>query len=254
MGQLKTSLINLQKLLINNPGKLEHLEKALDEEAERIEGLARTAGQGWDAMVVYLSAKFKKAGTTIDAQKAKKVKEVLDSELAGMIKGMDQWRKDLIQHSNKASTVCAAGVKEIKANVDLASAESKKLRGICDKKKAKWLASAKYKAKIKDYLTMIDQIDKMIALQEGELAKAGTIRFDEAWINKWHTVKADMTVGQIHDMASMDTQNILKDYHKNMQVADGYVRKLRDEYKGMAGQIASMKKWVDTADDMESVT
>ena len=129
---------------------------------------------------------------------------------------------------------------------------AKKVRAVAEKKKSKWLASPKYKAKIKGYLETIDDIDKIIAKQKVDLAKAGGLEFDAKWIEKWFTVKVDMTVGDIEDRATMDVQNIMKTYLANQAQADTYVRKWRDEYKGMAGQLAAMKKWSDEADEMET--
>lgn len=252
MGQLRTSIVNLQKMIVNNPIKLDALQKALKPGNTRIEELGRTADQGWDLMFMHLTNKFKKAGSTTSANKGKKLSEVIDPELAKLVKGLDQWKKDMQVVAAKFGKDYESGVKGIETDIAAAAAEAKKVRAVAEKKKSKWLASPKYKAKIKGYLETIDDIDKIIAKQKVDLAKAGGLEFDAKWIDKWFTVKVDMTVGDIEDRATMDVQNIMKTYLANQAQADTYVRKWRDEYKGMAGQLAAMKKWSDEADEMET--
>ena len=252
MGQLRTSIVNLQKMIVNNPIKLDALQKALKPGNTRIEELGRTADQGWDLMFMHLTNKFKKAGSTTSANKGKKLSEVIDPELAKLVKGLDQWKKDMQVVAAKFGKDYESGVKGIETDIAAAAAEAKKVRAVAEKKKSKWLASPKYKAKIKGYLETIDDIDKIIAKQKVDLAKAGGLEFDAKWIDKWFTVKVDMTVGDIEDRATMDVQNIMKTYLANQAQADTYVRKWRDEYKGMAGQLAAMKKWTEDADEMES--
>jgi hypothetical protein len=251
MGQLRTSILNLQKMIVNNPAKLTALESSLKPGSTRIEELARTADQGWDLMFMHLTNKFKKAGGTTAQNSGKKLSEVLDPELAKLVKGIEQWKKDMLALSSKYSKEYETGIKAISADLAAASAEAKRLRAVADKKKSKWLASAKYKAKIKGYLDVIDDLEKVIGTQSKEVAAAKGLSFDEAWVAKWFTVKVDMTVSDIQDRASMDVNNIMKTYLANQAQADKYVRKWRDEYKGMAGQLAAMKKWSDDADDME---
>ena len=254
MGQLRTSILNLQKLVVNNPAKLEALQNALKPGIVRVEELGRTADQGWDLIFMHLSNKFKKAGSTTAANAKKKLSEVLDPELAKLVKGVDDWRKDMLAVAEKNEAALKKGLAAIGADLETAAAEAKKLRGVADKKKAKWLASAKYKAKIAGYLAVIDDLEKVIAAQKAEVAKADDLSFDKAWVNKWFTVKPDMTVKDFEDRATMDVQAHMKTYLANQAQADKYVRKWRDEYKGMAGQLAAMKKWSDDADEMEAVT
>jgi hypothetical protein len=252
MGQLRTSIVNLQKMIVNNPVKLEALQKTLKPINTRIDELGRTADQGWDLISMHLTNKFKKAGSTPAANAGKKLSEVIDPELAKLVKGLDDWKKDMLALATKYGKDFSDGTKAIGADLAAASVEATKLRAVANKKKSKWLASAKYKAKIKGYLDVIDDLEKLVDAQTKELAKAKGLSFDEAWVNKWFTIKVDMTVKDLQDRATMDMQGIMKTYLANQAQADSYVRKWRDEYKGMAGQLAAMKKWTDEADEMES--
>lgn len=252
MGQLRTALIALHQTLTKIPSKLDKVTDDRDQESDRIVQLSLTAQEGWHAIHTYLVARFQKEGTTIDANKKKTMKELLDPELTNMGKGLEQWRKDLINHCNKASSAFADSIKTLRDEIDSAAAESKRLRGITDKKKAKWFKSSKYKAKIKGYLDVLDNIDGTIDSQIKALDKAKGLRFDEAWVNKYYQIKSDTTVEQIEDMTSMDHKGIMENYFKNQDEQDKYVHKWRDEYKAMGAQIATMKKWIEDADQMEA--
>jgi len=252
MGQLRTSILSLQKLLVNNPAKLEAVQKALEAGGTRIEELGRTADEGWNLVFMHLTNKFKKSGGTA-ANANLKLSEVIDPELAKLIKGVDSWKKDMTAVAAKYEKSFSAGMAVISKDLSAAEAEAKKLRGVANKKLKKWLASAKYKAKIKGYLDVIDDIDGLIATQKKQMSETDGLAFDTSWVNKWFTVSASMTVKDFESRASMDTQAFVKNYLADQQKADKYVRKWRDEYKGMASQLATMKKWSDDADEMEEV-
>lgn len=252
MGQLRTAIISLNQSLSKNPAKVDELADTVTKETERVIELGNTASEGWNAIHTYLVARFQKEGTTIDANKKKTMKDLLDSELSTMGKGIEQWRKDLIAAVGKVATLHDNGVKALRQTLDAAAAESKKLRAIADKKKKKLLASTKYKAKITTYLAALDEIDNTIDGQLKSLDKAKDILKSDAWVNKWFTIKADTTVEQVEAMTTMSHQNIMKDYLANQAEQDKYVRKWRDDYKSMGAQIATMKKWTDEADQMEA--
>ena len=83
--------------------------------------------------------------------------------------------------------------------------------------------------------------------------KAKNLVQDEKWVNRNFQVTAAMTVKQIEEANSRSTEVAVKDYLDHSEEQDAYVRGWRDEYKGIAGQLASMKKWSDDADAMEAI-
>jgi hypothetical protein len=251
MGQLRTSILNLQKLIINNPKRLEVVQKALKPGNLKVEELGKTADEGWDLIFMHLTNKFKKEGSTVAANADKKLSEVIDPGLAKLIKGVDDWRKNMLSVSSKYTKTFDQGIAAINADLSSASVQVKNLRAIANKKKKKWLVSPKYKAKIKGYIKAIDDIESLINSQKKQLAQAKGLQFNDAWVNKWFSIKANMTVKDFENRASMGTKGIMKTYLANQAEADKYVRKWRDEYKGMAGQLKAMKQWTNDADDME---
>jgi hypothetical protein len=252
MGQLRTSIISLHKLIANNPKKLNAINNALKPGKTKVEQLSQTAFEGYNLIFMHLTNKFKSSGSTVAANSSKKLSEVIDPELAKYVKGVETWRKDMLAVTTKYSKTYDQGLAAISSDLIKASGEAKKLRAIAKKKQKNWLKSPKYKAKIKGYVKAIDEVEGLIKSQTQQLSQAKGLAKKVDWINKWFLIKASMTVGDFASRADMGTQGIMKTYLAEQDKADQYVRKWRDEYKGMAGQLATMKKWTEDADDMEA--
>ena len=251
MGQTRTSLLSLQKVLTDSPQAFEQLLAKRKVTNNQVSTLANTAHNGWDLIFMHLTNKFKAQKQTVADNAKKTLKEVIDPELGKLVAGLETWRKDMALQARAASTEFQAGVTALSNQLATAKAEAATLRKTVEKKKARLLVSAKYKTKMRGYLTAIDEIDALFTSQTTTMAKAKAMSFDEAWVNKYYSVRLDMTVADIEGIASMDVTGIMRTYLANQTVADGYVRTLRDEYKGMAGQLASMKAWSAEADAMD---
>ena len=182
MGKLRTSILNLQKLLVDNPARQEKVEKELEGEIHNVNHIGQTADEGWNQLFIQLSSKFEDEGTTVDANKSKTLKEVLDKSFVSTIKGIESFRQDIFRACGKFTTVYENGFGQMKVDLAKAEEEAKALRAIAMKKKAKWLASTKYKDKIKGYLEVIDSVDQIIASQKKSLA--GIKSYDQTWATK----------------------------------------------------------------------
>jgi len=251
MGKLRTAIVDLQKLIVNNPVKIEALKKELKPGSDQISTLGNTAVEGWDLIYMHLTNKFKAQGSTTAANSKKTLKELMDPELGKLIKGVEEWRKSMHTMAAKYGNQFSAGMKDISDDLAAAATEVQNLRTIANKKKSKWLASSKYKAKIKGYLEVIDDLETLTNKQTKEMSKVRGLSFNEAWVNKYFGVRLDMTVSDVEGKATMNVQGIMKTYLENQAEADTYVTKWRDEYKSMASQLKSMKAWSDDADTME---
>jgi len=251
MGQLKTGITNLYKVLNETGPKLESLKDAFTKSSDQVQELGKKCDQGYDVLYLYLTSKFKKAGTTPDAQNAKKLNEIMDNNIAATIKGINQWKQDLKAKINDLNAALKASQDPVVASLKEATAQVAQLTALAEKKKAKWLKSAKYKDKIKIYLSVLDGINSLIKKQT-EIATRSPRSFKNDWVDKTFEISDNMTVADVKGRASMDLDSSLKTYNDNKVEADSYVRKLRDEYKGIPGQLATMKKWVDEADAMEA--
>lgn len=252
MGKLRTSILNLQKLLIDNPAQQEKVEKELEREIHNVNQIGGTSDEGWNQLYIQLASKFEDEGTTVDANKGKTLKEVLDKSFVATIKGIESYRQDMFRACAKFTTVYENGLGQMKADLAKAEDEAKALRAIALKKKAKWLASAKYKDKIKGYLEVIDSVDRIITSQKKQLATIKT--YDQAWASKnFPALRLAMTVADVKDRASMSTAASVKAYLGNLNGVNDQVRGLRGEYKTMAGQMSSIKAMAADADDLEVI-
>ena len=252
MGKLRTSILNLQKLLVDNPARQEKVEKELEGEIHNVNHIGQTADEGWNQLFIQLSSKFEDEGTTVDAMKSKTLKEVFDKSFVSTIKGIESSRQDIFRACAKFTTVYENGFGQMRADLAKAEEEAKALRAIAMKKKAKWLASTKYKDKIKGYLEVIDSVDQIIASQKKSLA--GIKSYDQTWATKnFPALKLTMTVGEVKDRASMSTAASVKAYLGNLNGVNNEIRGLRGEYKTMAGQMASIKKMAEDADELEVI-
>lgn len=252
MGKLRSSILELQKMLVENPARQEAVEAALEKEMHNVNSIGSTADEGWNVLLMQLTSKFKEEGSTIEANKSKALKDVVDKSFLSTLKGIEDFRQDLFKVCTKFGNVYADGFGVIKADLAKAEESAKTLRAIAVKKKSKWLASAKYKDKIKGYLEVIDSVEGIIASQKKSIASVKA--FDTAWAAKnFPQLKVTMTVQEIAARASVDTSNKLKAFLSDVGGANKEIRGLRGEYKGMAGQMASIKKWAEDADELELV-
>lgn len=252
MGKLRSSILDLQKMLVENPARQEAVEAALEKEMHNVNSIGTTADEGWNVLLMQLTSKFKEAGTTLEANKSKALKDVVDKSFLSTLKGIEDFRQDLFKACTKFGNVYANGFDVIKADLAKAEESAKALRAIAMKKKSKWLASAKYKDKIKGYLEVIDSVDGIIASQKRSVASVKA--FDTAWAAKnFPALKITMTVQEVEARASVDTSNKLKAFLSDVGGANKEIRGLRGEFKGMAGQMASIKKWAEDADELELV-
>ena len=252
MGKLRTSILNLQKLLVENPATQAKAQQALDNEVHNITHIGKTADEGWDMLFMQLTSKFKDEGTTMEANKDKTLKDVFEPSLASTIKGIETFRQDIHKACDRYCAVYDASIGKIKTDLATAEQEAKNLRAIALKKKSKWLVSKKYKDKINGYLEVIDSVDKIIASQKKRVAAIKPR--DGAWADKFFPkIQLSMKVSDVKLRASASTEGHVKTYLANLGTVSAHVRVLLDEYKSMDGQMATIKKWADEADELEDV-
>ncbi len=255
MGKLKAAIQGIAKNLNANAKEVSALEKHVADKKEQLSGVAMTAYEGFDVIVLYLTAKFKKQGSKLDEHKTKKLNHsaVFDSMLEKHVKGVQKWKKSLLDVQRKAVIEFQSKTGDIRQTLDDAATEIIAARKIADKKRAKWLTSKEYKAKIGTYLSILTELETMVKQQRTSITKAAAAAGGDQWIHKNFTLDFDATVGGVVGMASMGLNSLMKEYQKDSNELDKYVRKWRDEYKGIAGQLATMKQWADDADDMDSM-
>ena len=252
MGQLKNGILALQKTCINMEPQIDELASQQDELSERVYAAAKRIEEGLNALVLYMIAKLKKAGRTLEADGAKPLKGEMDPTIATFGKGIVQAKTDVKAIIAKLKEQHKASVGKLTASIKESSNSAAALKGVADKKKAKWLKSAKYKAKIGGYLAALAAIDDILKKQTDAIKGIESINQDDAWVERCYKFNQDMTLKQVRDLASSDLNSNIKDFTAKSESMGVRARKLRDEHKGLGGQFSVMKKWVDEADDMET--
>lgn len=252
MGQLRTKLTELQKSLYDMDSKILALEDETEDYHGRIEEFGKKADEGYDVMYLYLIEKLKKSGVKKIEDKFKtKLSEVIDSELQSYMKGILQLAGDLkkviaalnSEHSNHA--------KRLIAHVEYATSKASEVKKICDKKKKGLFKSRMYKDKIKGYLAILEDMQKVLKTQETSIQAAAALRYDDDWVDRTFTVSPSMTIEDLKYRTTMALVDALAGYAKNKKAIDNMAAKLRNEYKSVPGQLAQVKKWIVDADDME---
>lgn len=137
-------------------------------------------------------------------------------------------------------------------SINESAASMAKLKGIAEKKKAKWLKRAKYKAKISGYLAVLAAIDAILKKQAETIKGLEGISQNDAWVERCYKFSQDMTLKQVRGLASSALETNLKDFYATKQAVGNRAKQFRDEYKSLGGQFAVMKKWVEEADGMEA--
>ncbi|HUB80074.1 MAG TPA: hypothetical protein VMB03_14815 [Bryobacteraceae bacterium] len=250
MGQLKSGIAELQKLLTDMEPRLKVVGEIVDKGGDRVQELGKTVDQGYDVLYLYLTEKYKKSGSTPDAHAGDTLKAIADPNIIQNVKGIATWKNDLKAEIAKMNNELKKAKDDLLNKLTSAETQALTLKKLAEKKKDKWFKSAKYKEKIKTYLASLDIILKSLKTAMDDV-KGTTSMFTDAWVEKNFPANADMTVAQVKDRSSMDLNTALTVYAKNKAEIDQHVRKWRDEYKSIPGQLATMKKWVDEADAME---
>jgi hypothetical protein len=252
MGQLRDAINNLQKTLLKIEEEAKDVDKNLNEYGDRVTDLGKKADQGFDVMYLYLIEKFKKQGSTVEAQAKTQLKATMDPGLAQIVKGIIQWQGDLKSLIGKLNDAHKKAVADLSLALSSADKEAKNLKSAADKKKDKWLKSPEYKAKYETYAkvvaSMCDSIQKQV-----EAVNGMKFFFTNEWVDKNFKISADMTVSDINNRKTMDLNTVLKRYNEDKVKMDGYVRKRRDQYKPIKDQLQVMDQWRQNADKMELV-
>jgi hypothetical protein len=251
MGQLKPGITAMYKVLNEADPKLKLMREVSKTYADKVQELGSKLDQGYDVLHLYLIEKFKKAKTTVDAQKAKKLKDIMDSNIAGNIKGINQWKGDMEAKIKDLNHALKATTDPVVATLEQATTQIAQLKALAAKKSTKLFKSAKYKGKIKIYLSVLDGLHDAVEKQK-KVAARRPAELKSDWVDKKYKISDAMTVGEVKMRAGAELDKLLKTYNENKDEVDGYVRKLRDEYKPIPGQLAVMKKWMEEADEMEA--
>lgn len=242
MGKLRSSIDNVVK----TTGTLEKAAGSLlDDRARMTQNFLMACDfcrGGADSIYMYLMEKYKKGGEKIDSHMNDTLKDVIDANIAKMV-------KELVKGQSRVEKLKAAGDKNlkigmaVKSNIGKVRKDISAINAIVSKKKKKLLASKKYKTKLKGYEAALADIDSQLeALDKIMPGKSyGSYVDPKVW-----KVSASTKVSQIKDATSTYLTADMKMLPKEDAEE---AKKFRG--RGFAKSLAEMKKWVDDADEME---
>jgi hypothetical protein len=250
MGETRNALVELQKFALEIDQKINQLGQSLKKQGDQTTEYSEKISAGFEMLYLHLFEKFKKTGTTPEAQAGKKLKEVMDPGVLENVKGIQQWIGDLKGAILKLKAVRKIEAEQLLWTVTTAQTKGTQLKSVVEKKQAKWFKNSDYKEKLKKYTTALQEIDKWLKEYRESLNKLA--EYDDSWVDKVYSISPDTTVGEIKIKAGAKVTNQLEKYTKQNE-NDNQVRRWRDSYKGVGGQLALMKKWSEEADKMDLV-
>lgn len=243
MGKLRTSIENVSKTATTLEKAVETLLDTREKEIDNFMQATDYCRGGAEVIYMYLMEKYKKDGKKIDQQQKDTLKDVLDTKLATLVKGVVDGHGrvvKLIDQRDKTQKVGTA----VKANATKLRKDLEEIQKIIDKKKKKWLTSAKYKSKLKGYEEAVSSLDK--ALMEVEKAMPGRNYGSMVEPDKWK-FSTSTTVADIKSAASVYLTGDLK---MTQEEDTEQAKKFRG--RGFGNSLAMLKKWSEEADAMEA--
>lgn len=243
MGKLRTSLDNVSKTAATLEQAVQTLLDSREKEINNFMHATDLCRGGADVIYMYLMEKYKKDGKKIDQQQADTIKDVLDAKLGTLLKGVVEARAQvvkLIEQRDKTMKVGGA----VKASATKLRAELAEIQRVIDKKKSKWLASAKYKSKLKGYEDAVSGLDA--SLQAVEKAMPGRNYGSYVNADAWKFGAATT----VADIKSATSTYFSQDLKLTKAEDDEHAKKFRG--RGFGNSLAMLRKWMDEADDMEA--
>jgi hypothetical protein len=243
MGKLRTSIDNVSKTAATLEKAVETL---LDTREKEIDNFMQTTDYcrgGAEVMYMYLTEKYKKDGKKIDAQQNDTIKDVLDAKVATMIKGVVEGHGRVIKLIEQRDKTMKVG-EGVKANATKLRGELEEIQKVIDKKKKKWLASAKYKTKLKGYEDAVAELDTALAGVEKAMPGKNYGNYVDPKV--WQLTAGTTVAGIKKACSTYLTADLKLTQSQDTENAKQF------RGRGFGKSLQVMRKWMDEADEMES--
>lgn len=243
MGKLRTSIDNVSKTAATLEKAVETLLDTREKETNNFFHATEVCRGGADVIYMYLIEKYKKDGKKIELQQNDTLKDVLDPKLAGMVKGVVEGHAQVVKLLDERDKTMKVGT-SVKNSATKLRADLGEIQKVIDKKKKKWLASAKYKSKLKGYEDAVTELDTALAGVEKAMPGKNYGNYVKPEIWKF---SAAMTVADIKTATSTSLDADMK-----LTKAEDTENAKKFRGRGFGDSLKVMKKWMDEADEMES--
>ena len=244
MGKLRTSIETITKTATVLEKAVETLLDTREKETNNFMHMTDLCRGGAEVMYMYLMEKYKKDGKKIEDHHKDTIKDVLDPKLATLIKGMADSQAKVAKLIDERDKTQKVG-NEIKAKATDLRKELATVQATIDKKKKKWLTSAKYKSKLAGYESAVKDLDT--ALAGVEKAMPGRNYGKSVDPNEWKFTAAT-TVGRIKEVSS---RYLDMDIKMTKTEDEEQAKKFRG--RGFGNSLEGLKKWAAEADEMEKI-
>jgi len=212
VGQLKTGILNLHKVMMETAPKIQNIQETLDSHSDPVMDLSGECRQGYKLLYLYLDEKLKKIGSNPDALPNRRLKDIMDANIAQSIKGIQQWIHDIKAEIASLNAAQQNSYVSLVTTVDSADALANQLKAAAAKKMVKWSQDIKYKEKIKTYFPALDTLALKVKQQKAGVTAARSLRLTDDWVDGRFAISPDTTVALVKDRASMDLAAALQNY------------------------------------------
>lgn len=250
MGKLKDGLNAVQTLANAIDARAGQVPEALSKVSNNGKHFMDVFDNGYDQLFLYCNEKIKSKGLKPGDSAKMTLKDLGDANVVDYVKAIEQARADAIKWVKAWTLASSKEFGGLFGDLGRLEGSLAELGKHVEKKKKKLLVSKKYKDKVAGYSRTLD-----------DLVKAATKRKEEAklmetevgapalqYLEKTKLSSAD-TVATIGQRATMGTTNLLKQYESGVLAQQSGARKFRDQ--SFAKGMATIKQWVNDADDIE---
>lgn len=251
MGKLRDNLTALSTLLAAVNTRMEQVEQEsikLNTNLNKLfDGQVKS---GVELLYVHLSEKFKARKDSYDKHLKDTIVQHKDADVVKYLTGIAQGLVAVKKHQAVWDAFAAKDVKALAGDLVRLKEQVAVVQAMIDKKRKRFLQSAKYKAKINGYeATLNDIVASLKPLKE-------FLQFCSPSVRKVYTDKIklglDTTLGDLDkDSMLMDLKREVADSQKALQSGARSMRKYREE-GNLSDMMVTMKKWAQEADDMEA--
>ena len=257
MGATRTALKNYVDGLNDNEARFDDLhDKIRSLSKDEVPHLTEFVKGGVDVLLLHLSAKFKKSGSTLKANEKKLLSEVSDPTAEKCIQQINASLDKLSAKLKSGRESISSGLKSIDDAAKDAKTNAAIIKKSVLKKKGAWLLSKEKKAKYKHYLELVEWIEEEIKIQEAAVEdvrnkfKAAKFSQTETFVKNF-SIRSNWTVDDLVVKAEKDLALAISDYEDGGEAMLKDVHKVRSEIKKAGPQIKRLKEMASEADDLD---
>lgn len=249
MGRLRTKLIVTCRLL-------EGIDPSVKDAVHKIRIFSQStyttlevAGNGIDALYLYIDQKLKKEGTTWSAAEGRQLRDMSDTNVKSFVSGVSDMRDKALSYLKE----WAAYKSGLQGELERAESAVKDIDDLLSKKKKKLFKSKDYKFKLKAYEDTLNELrSKLPSLQTGlQAALENPMRAapSEAQVKRALGIGLDSTLKELDSKKAGMMEKLLRECESADRASETTTRRIRQyEFKS---ELRRLREMVDETDELE---